>query len=370
VKIAFVSDAIYPYNKGGKEKRLYELSTRLAKLGHDVHIYTMHWWDTPEKTRTEDGVQLHAICKLYDMYNGERRSIKEGLLFGFACLKLIRVKADVFDIDHMPFFPIYSAWLVVRLRGRKLFGTWHEVLTRQDWIDYMGKAGIIAWMVEYVSIRLPNHITAVSTRTYGLLETMHARKKISLVTPGIDTTLIKRIKPANIICDVLYIGRFVKDKNVDKLIRAVSLIAKENPQIRCVVIGHGVEKTRLEKLIKQLGVTKQVIMLEPLQNSEDILSYMKATKVFCLPSVREGFGIVALEALGCGTPVITIDTPANAAKDLINSDNGSLVPPEPSAIANAINQWIKKSKPQDIASAVNNYDWNSIARHQAKVYAA
>src|SRR5260221_7593843 len=109
MKVVFVSDAVYPYNKGGKEKRLYELSTRLVKLGHDVHIYTMHWWRSPEKVRTEQGVRLHAISRRHDLYHGTRRSISEGILFGLACLKLLTVAFDVLDVDHMPFFPVYSA---------------------------------------------------------------------------------------------------------------------------------------------------------------------------------------------------------------------------------------------------------------------
>src|SRR6185312_885051 len=112
MKIAFVSDTVYPYFKGGKENRLYGLSTHLAALGHEVHIYTMHWWQGPETVRLEDGVYLHAICRKYELYHGDRRSILEGTAFGLACLKLITVQADVIDVDQMPFFPVFSAWLV------------------------------------------------------------------------------------------------------------------------------------------------------------------------------------------------------------------------------------------------------------------
>jgi len=45
MKIAIVSDSIYPYNKGGKEKRLFEIATRLVKYGHEITIYTMKWWE-------------------------------------------------------------------------------------------------------------------------------------------------------------------------------------------------------------------------------------------------------------------------------------------------------------------------------------
>jgi glycosyltransferase involved in cell wall biosynthesis len=143
-RIVFVSDSIYPYMKGGKEKRLYEISTRLAAMGYDVHIYTMHWWKGSAKTREESGVRLHAICRYYNMYRGDRRTIGEGVIFGLACLKMLWQKFDVIDVDHMPFFPVFSTWIVCLLRRRKLHATWHEALTRQEWTTYMGPKGVIA----------------------------------------------------------------------------------------------------------------------------------------------------------------------------------------------------------------------------------
>lgn len=370
MNITFVSDAIYPYNKGGKEKRLYELSTRLSQLGHDVHIYTMHWWDTPEGSHTEDGVQLHAISRYYPMYNGDRRSIKEGLLFGLACFKLFWVKFDVLDVDHMPFFPVYSAWLVCLLRGKRLYGTWHEALTRKDWISYMGTAGNVAALIERISIHLPHTVTAASHHTRELIGSELKRtKRVREVSSGIDTKLIASLAPAPVQCHVLYTGRLVKDKNVDKLIEAVAIAKEHTPSIRCTIIGHGVEKQNLAHLIQTSNLQKNITMLDPLPNAQDVYAYMKATKVFCLPSVREGFGIVALEALGCGTPVITTDSPANAAKDLIREGkNGSVVPLEPARLATAISAWVRKPKQPGIAKQVARYDWSALAKTQAEVY--
>src|SRR5664279_4133987 len=130
-RIAIVSDAVYPYNKGGKETRIHELSTRLVRSGHDVTIYTMKWWSTPEKTRIEEGVTLQAISPLYPLYNGERRSIKEGILFGLACFGLLWKKFDVLDVDHMPYFPLFSLKVVSLLRRKPMLATWHEVWGRE-----------------------------------------------------------------------------------------------------------------------------------------------------------------------------------------------------------------------------------------------
>ena len=106
---------------------MYDISTRLAARGHDVHIFCMKWWSGREQTRVEDGVHLHALSPLYPLYSGERRSIKQGVLFGLHCLKLLKEECDVIDVDHMPFFPVFFTKVVCVLRGKKLFPTWHEL---------------------------------------------------------------------------------------------------------------------------------------------------------------------------------------------------------------------------------------------------
>jgi len=369
-KIVFVSDGIYPYMKGGKEKRLHEITTRLAAMGYEVHIYTMHWWKEPAKTKVEHGVQLHALCKYYAMYRNGRRTIKEGICFGLACLKLFRVRFDVLDVDHMPFFPIFSAWIVCLTRRRKLYATWHEALSREEWMQYMGIPGLIAAQIERASIRLPYCITAASAHTQKQLQTAHGRiGRVELVASGVDISLLESVSPADVRCDVLYVGRLVKDKNVDKLILAVEIATQSYPDIRCIIIGDGPEKKRLQLLVRRYKLRKVITFIDPLPQATDVYAYMKAAKVFCSPSVREGFGITALEALACGTPVVTVKSPGNAAMHLIQEgDNGSIVPLQPEALARAIVHWASTPLEPNTVMPIEEYDWHSLAKKQAEVY--
>jgi glycosyltransferase involved in cell wall biosynthesis len=369
-KIVFVSDAIYPYMKGGKEKRLHEITKRLAAMGHDVHIYTMHWWDGPESSRLEGGVHLHALCRYHEMYQGDRRTIREGVAFGLACFKLLRVPFDVLDVDHMPFFPIFSAWMVCVLRGRKLSATWHEALSYREWIAYMGLGGIVAAQMERASLRLPYRITAASAHTKQRLETTHGRvKRVELVASGIDTTLLNAAPSAQARLDVLFVGRLVKDKNVDKLIAAVGIMAQTRPEVRCLIVGDGIEKPRLMQQVAAEGIQDCVTFLDPLPDAADVYGYMKAARVVCSPSVREGFGIVTLEALACGTPVVTIDSPENAARHLVEDGrNGSVVPLTAPALAEAMLHWLSVAQKPAITAPAADYDWHQLAKKQAEVY--
>ncbi|HET9411574.1 MAG TPA: glycosyltransferase [Candidatus Saccharimonadales bacterium] len=369
-KIVFVSDAIYPYMKGGKEKRLYEITKHLAAMGHDVHIYTMHWWDDPRKTKTENGVTLHAISKYYPMYKGDKRTIKEAIMFSLACFKLIRVQFDILDVDHMPFFPVFTTWVVCRLRRRRFFATWHEALSRKEWVNYMQQAGVIASAIERLSTKLPNNIIAASAQTKESLATIHGREnQVQVVASGIDLSMLQKVKPAPVTCDVIYIGRLVKDKNVDALVDAVAIIAKDHPMFECIIIGQGPEREALERKAANLAVDQNITFMDPLPTAMEVYSYMKAAKVFCTPSVREGFGIAVLEALGCGTPVITSDSPGNAARHLIkDGQNGTITSVDSVMIANAILKWTAAEQKPNIASHMPAHDWQNLARQLAEVY--
>ena len=369
MRIVFVSDAIYPYNKGGKEKRLHELSTRLAAMGHEVHIYTMHWWATPEATRIESGVRLHAISRRYDMYHNGRRSMKQAVLFSLACLKLFTAKFDVMDVDHIPLFPVFAAWLVCAARGKRLYATWHEALSADDWVGYMGAMGRLAALVERASTMLPYQITAASGQTKRLLA-LHdgRRKRVAVVASGVDTALLRQVKPMRERVDVLYTGRLVRDKNVAILITAMAVVAKQRPGVRCVIIGHGIELANLRRLVRKLHLQETVTFMEPLADARDVYRYMKRAKVFVLPSIREGFGIVALEALGCGTPVVTVDVPANATRELVaNGRTGSVVDLDAEQIAVAIMYWMDAGK---LAGEYLADDWQDLAEKQLRLYRA
>lgn len=370
-KIVFVSDGVYPYFKGGKEKRLHELSKRLVALGYDVHIYTMKWWPGPEKSRIEEGVHLEALCGYYPMYNGERRAIKEGVIFGLACFRLLRVRFDVLDVDHMPFFPILSTWLVCKIRRVRLYGTWHEALSTQDWISYMGKPGYIAAAIERLSIRLPDTITAASEHTVQNLATFHDRRKgVWLVEPGVDIEAINAVQPLPETIDMLYIGRLVRDKNVDKFIDAAKILKEDHPTLKCAIVGEGPDKPALRAKVRANGLRDNVTFHSHLPHSEDVYAIMKAAKIFVLPSVREGFSIVTLEALSCGTPVITTDVHANAARYLVKDGvSGSIVPCSAKAIAKAAAGWIDEAQ-KPAVTAGEEYDWERVARRQLEVYAS
>ena len=106
MKIAFIYDAVYPWIKGGAEKRIYEIGRRLADK-HEVHWYGIRWWDGGE-TIEHDGIILHGVCEAVPLYVNGRRSIGEAIYFAGKLLpKLIKENFDVVDCQEFPYFPCF-----------------------------------------------------------------------------------------------------------------------------------------------------------------------------------------------------------------------------------------------------------------------
>ena len=367
-KIAFISDSIYPYNKGGKEKRLLDVSMLLSKRGWNVHIYTMKWWKG-EDVRQENGVTLHAISKLYPLYAGDRRSIKEGVLFGLACFKLIGENWDVIDVDHMPFFPLFSTKIVCILKHKKMVATWHEVWGASYWKKYMGNMGIISYFIEKMSIYMPNTVISVSNHTTKMLKNI-LKMKASIVTAtnGINIDEIKKIKPSKTKSDVIYAGRLLTHKNIEILVRAISILRDKNPKIKALIIGDGPERKNIAKLIKSKKLTKNIKLIKFIESHAELYSLMKSSRVFALPSTREGFSLVAAESFAANIPVVTTNHPQNAASDLIQENkNGITINLNEKEMARAIEK-LMKTKKRDYTKYAEKYSWNNIIPKIERVY--
>ena len=370
MRIDFVADAIFPYHKGGKEVRLHNLTTTLVAQGHEVHVHTMHWWPEPDDHKREDGVHLHALCPAYPMYNGTRRSISQALKFSAACLKLVKVPFDHLDVDHMPYFPVLTTWAVAKLRRKRLYATWHEALDRPTWVKYMGPAGVIAHAVERVSVKLPDAIGTASGVTREKLETRHGRSdRVHVVGTGVDLDTVRATRPTPEKVDVLYVGRLVKDKQVSLLVDAMRLVLAEQPGTTCVLLGRGPETERLTRQIRTLGMSGQIRIIPEVPHASDVYAYMKRARVFVLPSNREGFGMVAAEAIACGTPVVTVESPENAATHLIEPGaTGSICEPNPESLAEEILMWLRTNRRPDPERVADKFDWQKIAKRQVGVY--
>lgn len=366
MKIAYVYDAVYPWVKGGAEKRIHELSRRLAKRGHEVHCYGMKWW-TGEDEIHQGNVHLHGICPPMPLYRGGRRSISQAAFFAGRLLGL-RTDCDVIDCQNFPYLSCFSAKLLASLRGQKLFITWHEVWG-DYWQSYLGKKGIAGQAVEWAAARLTERNIAVSSRTQRDLLSLGARE-VEVVPNGIDWQGINRVNASAVQSDIICAGRLVEHKNVDLLIRAVEIVKADIPDVKLLIVGDGPDRGTLNSLVSELGVEKNVDFCGFLEDYNEALALMKSSRIFVAPSRREGFGMAALEANACGLPVVTIVHKMNAVMDLVTKETGAVCQPTEQSLAEAICRVLPRKEEMRgrCIEEARKYDWERFCDRAERVY--
>ena len=324
MKIAIVYDMLYPFNVGGAEIRNYQMAKSLARR-HEVHLFGVKMWDGPDVIQREN-IYYHGVCRYSAMYDfAGARTVWEPIKFALKLfLPLLKEKFDIIDTSSFVYFHCFTCKAVSILRRTPLVFTWHQYWG-DYWYDYVG--GYRAWvgkLIEKIVKHLTEHHIAVSfTTKKDLLSSGLKSQAVSVIYNGIDPDLIKDASPLPLNFDVLFVGRLIHQKNVECLIEAAGLIKETNPNIRVGIVGCGPNYEKLKKMARERELEKNIFFTGFLSHLTEVYSYMKSAKVFVLPSLLEGFGIVVIEANACGLPVIVVRNGWNAATELItDGQNG------------------------------------------------
>ncbi|MBT0772047.1 glycosyltransferase family 4 protein [Kineosporia sp. J2-2] len=375
LRLAVVSDAVYPWNKGGKEMRYHELLRRTAELGIHVDVYTMNWWrgDGPV---VREGITYHAISPYVPLYAGDRRSIRQALVFSVMTLRMLFRRFDVLEADVIPFLQVFPLRLVATLRRKPYVVTWHEFWGRDYWVQYLGRKGYLAAFLEALAIRLPDRIVAASQGTAERIrEAAGPRRPVNLtvVPNGIDPKEIAAAGPAREPVDLLFVGRLLRHKNGHLLLDAMARLREQGHDLTALVVGQGPEEERLRTQAAELGLSAKVGFPGSIPERADLLAALSSASVLAFPSVREGFGMVALEALACGCPVVTTDHPDNFARELIEPGvNGELCQATADSLAAALLRALEHRDRLGAAArrSAAAYEWDTLAAAVVEVYRA
>jgi len=369
MKIAIVYDVIYPYVKGGVEKRVWELAVRLTHRGHEVHLFGMKSWEGDDILISE-GVFLHGVCPAQKLYEGGRRTIWQAIDFSLYVIKpLMNEKFDIIDCQQFPYFSCFSAKLISKLKKTPLIITWHEVWD-DYWYEYLGWKGFGGKITERLVALLTQNVIAVSESSKINLKSLGYRGNITIVPNGVDLQRIASIVSSDETSDGIFVGRLIKEKHVDLLVLAFGILLSKQPELRLLIIGEGPEQDAIRKIIQELSLEDRLFIRGFQDDHDEVIALMKSAKVFVIPSTREGFGITALEALACGIPVVTVDHPANAIRNLITEKNGFTCSLSEKDLAETILHALRRHaemKTDCIASATA-FDWEKITSDLEKYY--
>jgi len=165
---------------------------------------------------------------------------------------------------------------------------------------------------------------------------------------------------------VLGAGRLVEQKDFETLLCAFKIVVRDNNQARLLIAGEGPKENELQQMISNHGINDRVELLGYI---DDLCAYMNAADVFVLSSKSEGFGIVLVEALAVGTPVISTDCPHGPNEILENGEYGELVAVgDTDAMADAIKGSLStKNNPTKIKKRSEEFSVSTISEEYAKV---
>jgi glycosyltransferase involved in cell wall biosynthesis len=340
VRICLVYDCLYPHTVGGAERWYRSLAERLARDGHDVTYLTLRQWERGTDPGVP-GVRVVAVAPGMTLYgaNGARR-ILPPLVFGAGVLGHLLLRGRRYDAVHtasFPYFSVLAAAIARPLRCFRLVVDWHEVWTRDYWREYLGRlGGWLGWTVQSLCIRVRQRAFCFSQLNLERLRDQGLRGEPERL-PGLYAGPRDPGDPAAAEPVVLFAGRHIPEKRVPVLVPALALVRERAPELRGTFLGDGPERSTVLRAITQHGL-EGAISAPGFVEADELKRTMRRALCLVLPSRREGYGLVVVEAAAAGTPSIVARAPESAATELIeDGENGFIAESvEPEALAEAI----------------------------------
>ncbi len=341
MRVAIVYDCLFPYTIGGAERWYRSLAQRLAPRHHVTYL-TRRQWDgaPPSLAKNVEIVTLGGGAGLYNQAG--RRKISPPLRFGLEVLGHLLGNRRQYDLIHtcgFPYFPLLAASMVSVAGGPPVVADWFEVWPRSYWDEYLGPAGgAVGAAVQRMCARATRHafvfsqLYAARLRAEGyagqpiVLTGMHEEEH------GGRAEAPRRREPL-----VVFAGRHIAEKRAAAIPQAIAIARAAIPELRAVIFGDGPERRRVLGEIERLGLG-DVVRCPGFVEWSEVDAALSRALCLLMPSVREGYGLIVVEAAARGTPAIVTRAPDNAATELVDDAvNGFVVDnAQPATLADAI----------------------------------
>lgn len=298
-------------------------------------------------------------------------SVKRVIFFFHQILRItiFPIHADI--VEGTNFLTYILAFVLAKRVGAKSSAWYPDVFIGTS-ISRLGLAsGILVEIAEKISLRLPwDGVIALSKETKKKLILNHIHSQHLLVIYGGTDPQGYRLRTRSTqegkfdVPTLLCISRLIRYKRVEDLLLGVYLLAETIPKLRVVIVGNGPEKRNLKRLSRQLNLSKRTEWLNGVPEDQKQILLCRS-HLHVLPSIVEGFGLVTIESLSSGTPVVNVDTPIN--REILDGECGGLLYPlgDYVSLADAVatllsdatlyNQKIKEGR-----SLVTRYEWKKI----------
>jgi glycosyltransferase involved in cell wall biosynthesis len=358
------------------------LARALARAGHDVTVYTRRDApDLPDRIRTADGVVVEHLTA------GPAEPLPKDdllpLLGELSSALATRLAADRPDVVHAHFWMSgLAALAATRGLDVPVVQTFHALgVTKRRFQGRHDTSPPVRIRMERALARDADRVVATSTDEVGeLLRIGAVRDRITVVPCGVD---VDQFRPDGPVAEkgdrprLLCVGRLVPRKGFDTVIRALAAI----PDAELVIAGGPVaekldddaEAARLRRLAERFGVADRVTLVGAVPRPDMPARLRSADVVVCAPWY-EPFGIVPLEAMACGVPVVA-SAVGGFLDTVVDGATGTLVPPRrPDQLAAAVRKllvepfWREAYGTAGVDRARSRYSWDRIAAGTLAVY--
>ena len=318
MRICLVYDCLYPHSVGGAERWYRNLAERLVAAGHEVDYVTLRQWPRGTDPGVSN-VQVHAVGPRMGLYTDGRRRLAPPLVFGAGVLWHLLRNGRRYDVVHtasFPYFSLLAAGLAVRPGGYRIVVDWHEVWSRDYWISYAGSlAGRVGWAVQRACARVGQRAFCFSRLHAERLRDLGFPHEVSVLegeyAGSLDRPPQTEREPV-----VMFAGRHIPEKRPTSLVRAFDVARRALPELRLEIYGDGPDREKVLGLVSELELD-DVAQVPGIVDGDVIESAFRRAAVHVLPSLREGYGLVVVEAAAAGTPSIVVQGLDNASTELI-----------------------------------------------------
>ena len=382
MKVCVATTAFPRWEGDGEGVFIWEAVRAIAKQGIEVTVVAMHTPGAPS-VESREGITILRPPYWHPTQHELLRKDPGGLPITWRRYRLTRLQLPLFLLRHSMTIArvaresdlIHAHWTLSA--SAALIGQWYHhkpILATVQGSDIfqVPRLPLGQWFTKQTLTR-SYHITALSNALKEQLLSMGIDdSKITIIPNGVNTSTFTPLPPRQRENIILFVGSLIQRKGANFLLKAMSLLAPSFPHYRLVIVGDGPQRITLQQLAGRLGIDHRVTFTGRLPQDQ-VKKWMRRAKVFVLPSTEEGMGVVLIEALASGTPVVA--SKVGGIPDVVTSDVGILVPPKNGqALADALRGILQNPSDWDKMShrarqrAVEIYDWGQVSRRFVSLY--